>query len=89
MAKDRELQDHERAHTGVAGSKVDHGHHPTVSSQGPFDNAAVLGHLDRIKTRSSDYGYRRVHAAANQEGTTISQRQVRKYMKIGKEYQDD
>lgn len=25
MAKDKELQDHERAHTGKAGSKVDHG----------------------------------------------------------------
>lgn len=76
MAKDRELQDHERAHTGKAGSDVDHGW-------------GARERLFNTMERFPDYGYRRVHAVVNMQGTKISQRQVRKHMGIGRENQDD
>ncbi len=79
MAKDRELQDHERAHSGVAGSKVDHG---PVSDSPQFMTKLVKG-------LNPDYGYRRVHALINTQGLNVSQRQVRKHMGIGRENQQD
>lgn len=78
MAKDRELADHERAHSGKPGAKVQHGM--------DFEQR-----IQAVREQMPEYGYRKVHGAVNYMGpdANVSVRQVRKHMKIGKEYQDE
>ena len=72
---DRHLNDSERAHSGAAGSKVQHG----MSAQEVVWD---------VKQAHPHYGYRKVHALANSlpESDKISMRQVRKHLGVGTEH---
>lgn len=81
MAKDRELADHERAHSGKPGDKVEHG------DIFPMEREEInRNRVHDLKSIYPSYGYRKISALSKTEGVggtpfPLSTRQVRKHLK--------
>lgn len=89
MAKDKELPDHRRAHSGKSGSKVDHGYRSfgrDGSSEADEKEELDRNYVHDAKSTNSlggrDFGYRRIWDLAHEDGgRPMSQRTVRKHLK--------